>query len=146
MRWETRGWWWVKGSGPEPHFIFMQLLIFVEAARRSPVTLLRCPVLTLTLFTISFFSHLCDRAHRLSSFCLRCLIRLLPRTLSLSRASTNPLHFASGWRVTSLSKNGRCRLLYGIFHCDPHTCTFFSLHVSCSGSTDPAIREPGKRV
>lgn len=89
---------WVKGSGPEPHFIFMQLLISVEPDTRR-VPNLPPPVPLSTLLP----------ATRPSPFGQ--LDLLPPRLLPPCAGELPSAPFAAGWRrVTSLSKNGRCRL------------------------------------
>lgn len=92
---------WVKGSGPEPHFIFMQLLISVEPdTRRVPNIPPPCR---------SPRSYPALPPPRPSPFGQ---LDLLPPHLLPPCAGELPsAPFAAGWRrVTSLSKNGRCRL------------------------------------
>lgn len=89
---------WVKGSGPEPHFIFMQLLISVEPdTRRVPNLPPPCR---------SPRSYLPPRPSPFGQLDL-----LPPRLLPPCAGELPSAPFAAGWRrVTSLSKNGRCRL------------------------------------
>lgn len=101
---------WVKGSGPEPHFIFMQLLISVEPdTRRAYPTVLSLNPPPVHRPPRSYLPtllprRLLGRPSANSTSCRRASCRLVPESYPLAP-------FAAGWRrVTSLSKNGRCRL------------------------------------